>query len=132
MRPPKKGESGCKGNNFRAYPPNFRGTFFSSPREPEGSFPKAGAKVGLITANAKLTGNFFGSFLDGKTQSTGKLGVRNKKKTKDGGKGERSYTIYNIITRRKDSGGTALGWWQHNAKLVAVRRQDGSGTMPGR
>ena len=72
--------------------------------------PKAGAKVGLITANAKLTGNFFGSFLDEKAQRAGKLGVRNGKKTKDGGKGGRRHTIYNIITRGKGSGGTEPGW----------------------
>ena len=93
---PAKGESGCKGNNFRAYPPNFRGTFFRVPGEPEGSFPKAGAKVGLITANAKLTGNFFGSFLDEKTQSTGKLRVRNKKRQRTAER-EKGCTPYIIL-----------------------------------
>ena len=90
---PKKGKADAKVTTSGHILQISAGLFFRVPGEPEGSFPKAGAKVGLITANAKLTGNFFGSFLDEKTQSTGKLGVRNKKKTKDGGKGGRMYTI---------------------------------------
>ena len=107
---PKKGKADAKVTTSGHILQISGDFFFRAPGEPEGSFPKAGAKVGLITANAKLTGNFFGSFLDEKAQMAGKLGVRNEKKTKDGGKGERRYTIYNIIIRGKERGGTDPGW----------------------
>ena len=58
--------------------------------------PKAGAKVGLITANAKLTGNFFESFLDEKAQMAGKLGVRNEKRQRKAGR-EEGGTPYIIL-----------------------------------
>ena len=132
VHPPRKGKADAKVTTSGHILQISGDFFFRAPREPEGSFPKAGAKVGLISANAKLTGNFLGSFLNGKAQSTGKLGVRNAKKAKGGGKGERTYTIYNIITREEGGGGTEPGWQRYNAKLVAVQCQDGSGTAPGR
>ena len=58
-------ESGCKGKEFLAYPPNFCGTFFEvffSERSSGVSFPKAGAKVRSYFQTAKRFAKFFRSF----------------------------------------------------------------------
>ena len=58
-------ESGCKGKEFLAYPPNFCGTFFEvffSERSSGVSFPKAGAKVRSLFQTAKRSAKFFRSF----------------------------------------------------------------------
>ena len=55
-------ESGCKGKEFLAYPPNFCGTFFEvffSERSSGVSFPKAGAKVRSLFQTAKRSAKFF-------------------------------------------------------------------------
>ena len=55
-------ESGCKGKEFLAYPPNFCGTFFRSffsERSSGVSFPKAGAKVRSLFQTAKRSAKFF-------------------------------------------------------------------------
>ena len=55
-------ESGCKGKEFLAYPPNFCGTFFEvffSERSSGVSFPKAGAKVRSYFQTAKRFAKFF-------------------------------------------------------------------------
>ena len=61
--PSGKTESGCKGNNFLAYLPNFTGTFFFKTSrlsgEPTGSSPKAGAKVVGSHVTAKHIQDFF-------------------------------------------------------------------------
>ena len=62
----RKTESGCKGNNFTAYLPNFHGTFFfktpDPDGEPAGSSPKAGAKVQAFNVTAKHINHFFQEF----------------------------------------------------------------------
>lgn len=57
-------ESGCKGKEFLAYPPNFCRTFFEvfSERSSGVSFPKAGAKVRSYFQTAKRFAKFFRSF----------------------------------------------------------------------
>ena len=58
-------ESGCKGKEFLAYPPNFCGTFFEvffSERSSGVSFPKAGAKVRSLFQTAKRSAKFFSRF----------------------------------------------------------------------
>ena len=56
-------ESGCKGNNFLAYLPNFPETFFFKAfrpsGQPTGSSPKAGAKVVGSSITAKYIRKFF-------------------------------------------------------------------------
>ena len=62
----RKTESGCKGNNFTTYLPNFHGTFFfktpDPDGEPAGSSPKAGAKVQAFNVTAKHINHFFQEF----------------------------------------------------------------------
>lgn len=57
-------ESGCKGKEFLAYPPNFCRTFFEvfSERSSGVSFPKAGAKVRSYFQTAKRFAKFFSKF----------------------------------------------------------------------
>ena len=59
----RKTESGCKGNNFPAYLPNFPETFFFKAfrpsGQPTGSSPKAGAKVVGSHITAKYIRKFF-------------------------------------------------------------------------
>ena len=74
MKLPFSAESGCKGKEFFAYPPNFCGTFFEVFSEPGSGvrFSKAGAKVRSCFQTAKCFAKFFSKVFS----KTGRKGNR--------------------------------------------------------
>lgn len=92
----RKTESGCKGNNFLAYLPNFPETFFKAFRpsgEPTGSSPKAGAKVVGSHVTAKHIQDFFYRKMKVFCSTAGIQRVTDEDFQKRKGRGKQIYTI---------------------------------------
>ena len=89
---PVYGESGCKGKDFQAFGPNFRGTFFKvffGAGLRKSSFPKAGAKVRGIFQTAKHSASFFESFFR-EPSAWASLGERRESPGRKGKRAERA------------------------------------------
>ena len=112
LRPPQKGESGCKGKAFSRFPPNIRGTFFQgkgrgtkTPRRP---CRKRVQKYAFRAERQTKRGIFFmgkRTFFAPELEYRGLRGTRGAE-----GKGEgRGIHIYIIYIRRGKGGEKAWG-----------------------
>ena len=124
--PSGKTESGCKGNNFLAYLPNFPGTFFFKTSrlsgEPTGSSPKAGAKVVGSRITAKHIRKFFHQNNEVFYSNTEIQGVTKAHFPEEEGRGLGMYTIiiYIYIGQTKDYRGKDDGRTR-SVKMQAMR-----------